>query len=305
MGSKFSKTNNEETEEQNNKINTFKNNKKYNCETEDISLNRQTKENTDSSSITTTTEYFESSKFQDKDKFVYFTFEWKGEGKNVTLAGEFLNNWKSPLPMIKNKETGIFEKKLFLPRTKLCFKFVIDNNWVCSSQYPTTKDNSNNINNFIDLTNYNPPKTENKKEENKIIDNNNISKNNKNTIEEKKKNTSKKPKKLYNCNYPSINELNTTAPSIIEHYKPNFNINYQSRQDILSNIAKKSNLKYKENNFNTENNTYKKIMVWPHEKLMHLCPNFEDLNENERFFQTCTTIRNKHKYLTLVYYRPK
>ena len=302
MGSKYSKTNNEETEEQNNKINTFKNNKKYNCETEDISLYRQTKENTDSSSITTTTEHFESSKFQ--DKFVYFTFEWKGEGKNVTLAGEFLNNWKSPLPMIKNKETGIFERKICLPRTKLCFKFVIDNNWFCSSQYPTTKDNSNNINNFIDLTNYNPPKTENKKEENKIIDNNNISKNNKNTIEEKKKNTSKKPKKLYNCNYPSINELNTTAPSIIEHYKPNFNINYQSRQDLLSN-AKKSNLKYKENNFNTENNTYKKIMVWPHEKLMHLCPNCEDLNENERFFQTCTTIRNKHKYLTLVYYRPK
>jgi len=303
MGSKYSKTYNEESEEQNKLINTFKSNKKYNCETEDISLNLQTKENTDNSSLTTTTECFENSKYQ--DKFVNFTFEWKGEGKNVTLAGEFLNNWKSPLAMIKNKETGIYERKLFLPRTKLCFKFVIDSNWVCSSQYPTTKDNSNNVNNFIDLTNYNPPETEMKKEENKIVDNNNINKNNKNIIEEKKKNTSKKPKKIYNCKYPSINELNTTAPSIIEHYKPNFNINYQSRQDLLSKMAKKSNLKYKENNFNTENNTYKKIMVWPHEKLMHLCPNLEDLNENERFFQTCTTIRNKHKYLTLIYYRPK
>ena len=27
-----------------------------------------------------------------------------------------------------------------------------------------------------------------------------------------------------------------------------------------------------------ENNTYKKILVFPHEKLMHLCPSLNELN---------------------------
>ena len=48
-------------------------------------------------------------------------------------------------------------------------------------------------------------------------------------------------------------------------------------------------------------------MVWPHEKLMHLCPNLEDLNEQSinNYFRICTTFRSKHKYLTIVYYKPK
>ena len=59
--------------------------------------------------------------------------------------------------MIKNVETEIFEKIIYLPRAKHYFKFIVDNKWVCSNQYPTTMDNSNNQNNFIDLTNYTPP----------------------------------------------------------------------------------------------------------------------------------------------------
>ena len=58
-----------------------------------------------------------------------------------------------------------------------------------------------------------------------------------------------------------------------------------------------------------ENNTYKKILVFPHGKLMHCCPNMNDLdikeNNKSNYFRICTTIRNKHKFLTAVYYKPK
>jgi hypothetical protein len=50
----------------------------------------------------------------------------------------------------------------------------------------------------------------------------------------------------------------------------------------------------------------KKIIVWPHKKLMYVCLNIEDLSEaNENYNRLCITQRNKHKYLKIVYYRPK
>ena len=58
-----------------------------------------------------------------------------------------------------------------------------------------------------------------------------------------------------------------------------------------------------------EKNNYKKILVFPHEKLMHLCPSMDELdlkgkNNKNNFIKISTTIRNKHKFLTTVYYRP-
>ena len=99
-----------------------------------------------------------------------------------------------------------------------------------------------------------------------------------------------------------VHELNSTAPNTIVHYKPSFNIDYQSNQDK---IDAKLNFNYKEKNPLTENNTYKKILICPHEKLMHFCQNINDLNNLKRYTKGCTTTRNKHKFLTVVYYRPK
>ena len=102
------------------------------------------------------------------------------------------------------------------------------------------------------------------------------------------------------------NPQNMIPPNIIQHYIPRFNLNYQSNQNR---IGRKKYLKYTERNLKTENNTYKKILVFPHEKLMHCCPNMNDLdikeNNKSNYFRICTTIRNKHKFLTAVYYKPK
>ena len=39
---------------------------------------------------------------------------------------------------------------------------------------------------------------------------------------------------------------------------------------------------------------------------MHFCQNINDLkNTKKRYVKGCSTIRNKHKYLTVIYYKPK
>ena len=298
MGSKFSKSNTEEVkiepEYWGTQIN--KNANKYDKYAwEKYSTSEQTKENTDSSIISNKLEKLQ---ITSNEKLIPFKFEWKGLGSSVILTGSFLENWTKFVPMIKNSETEIFELVIYLPRKKHYFKFIVDNKWVCSSQYPTTLDSSNNQNNFIDLTNYTPPKDLIKREEYK-----------KGEIKPHRSKVivlDKNDKNNYNCKYPLIHELNSNAPSVVTHYKPSFNIDYQSNQNKIKNISKKLQLNYKENNILTENNAYKKILVCPHEKLMHFCQNINDLKKNnKRYIKGCTTIRNKHKYLTLVYYKPK
>ena len=296
MGSKLSKSNEEEVkiEPQYWGTNTKKNNNIKN-DSNTFSTCQQT-ENIDSTIISKNTE---KDKNNEEEKLFPFKFEWKGLGSSVILAGSFLENWTKFVPMIKNQETEIFEKIIKLPKKKHYFKFIVDNKWVCSNQYPTTMDNSNNQNNFIDLTNYIPPKDLIKIEEYKKGD----FKPHRSKVIVLDKND----KSGYNNKYPLIFDLNTNAPYTVTHYKPCFNLDYQSRQNKIKKINNKNFLNYCEKNILTENNTYKKILSCPHEKLSHFCQNINDLNINNktRYIRGCTTIRNKHKYLTVVYFKPK
>ena len=295
MGSKYSQNNREEkSSEQNYNIN-----QKLNIEPYETSLSIKTNEYTEKSSMTTTTENIDNLMNR-----VPYKFEWKGEGNQVLLTGDFLD-WKGKIIMKKNENTGYFEVVIPLERKKHRFKFIVDGNWA-------EPDEHNNLNNFISLNDYYPPKEipmskvenimKNKINLNESIkteEDNNI----KNKIIVKKE---EQRKKLYNCKYPLINELNTLAPIIMLHYKPIFFLDYPSRQDFIKQKEGTNFLTYKEKNFNTENNTYKKIMTCPHEKLMHFCANLDDIkNIDNDFFRLCTTVRNKHKFLTLIYYKPK
>ena len=235
--------------------------------------------------------------FSKKEKKYPYKFEWKGNGKSVLLAGSFLDNWNSIKVMIKNNNTEIFERVVYLSKAKHQFKFIVDNNWICSNQYPTMADERGIINNYIDLTNYFPPESLLKQEQKKKYKLKNLD----------KKEDYEYNNKDYNTKMPLNSELNMIPPNIIAHYLPIFNLDYQSNQN---NIAKKKYLNYKEKNLMTENNTYKKILGFPHEKLMHLCPNLDllknDGNDNKgSYIKICTTVRNRHKFLTTVYYRPR
>lgn len=219
-----------------------------------------------------------------------YKFEYKGDGKSVLLAGDFLDNWKSIKVMVKNNDTGIFERMVNLTRKKHQFKFIVDNKWVCSSQYPTEPDERGIINNFIDLTNI-PPDNLLKEDLKKNLDKKNLNKNN-------------NFNNGYSTNMPGYNELNTIAPVINGLYKPKFDLDYQSNQNKR---PFRLNLfcRVSQRNCANENNTFKKILLVPHDKLMHLCPNLNKLNrKSNNYIQISTTVRNKHKFLTLEYFTP-
>ena len=132
MGTKISQTKNAESD--NNK------DKSEIIDIEISSLTNQTKDDSDTSSIT-----FNSNK-ENKTNFIYYNFLWKGKGKNVLLSGDFSDNWKTRIHMKKNKETGFYEVMLPLERKKYNFKFIVDGEWVCNDLYQTNYDKHFNLN---------------------------------------------------------------------------------------------------------------------------------------------------------------
>ena len=236
------------------------------------------------------------STYDNKNELVPFNFKWKEKENNnkeleVMIAGTFLNNWETFIKMEKNPETNIYEYQTFLPKEKHSFKYIINNKWQCSDLYPTTKDNSNNINNYIDLTNYN----NNENKENKILIK-------KVKTKKKKRKENKEINDGYGLKFPFIKDLNSKAPNVMLHYKDSLLIDNQSNQDKFDN---KKFFNYKQKTFYNENNSYKDIFIFPHEKLEHLTPNIDDIFSSKNYNRYSITERKKHKYITLVYYKPK
>ena len=103
-------------------------------------------------------------------KLVPYTFTWDEGGKEVKLTGTF-GKWTKFFDMKYNQEENRFKCILKLPREKHEYKFVVDGIWKYSHKQQTTRDNKNNTNNVIDLTNYapntSPQKSKNKKKKKK------------------------------------------------------------------------------------------------------------------------------------------
>lgn len=222
---------------------------------------------------------------QINEQKIPFKFEWKDGGIEVKITGSFLDNWTRQEYMKKNASTGIHEIIIDLPRAIHQFKFIVDKQWLCSQYYKIIYDQNNNANNIIDLTNY-------------TIENNN-------TNIKKKKKKSGKEHIEYSCNFPNSSEINVEAPSLPMYYRPFFNLNFQSKQEFLKNNFKKRLFLNKSKTI-LENDTFKTIITISHDKLSHICFNCEkNNNKDEKYIRTSITQRNKHKFLTLVYYTPK
>ena len=248
------------------------------------------------------------STFDNNTELVPFKFEWKEEDNNpnreieVMLTGTFLNNWDSYVKMDKNPDTNIYEYEILLPRAKHFFKYIINNKWKCSDLYPTEKDNSNNINNYIDLTNYNKKKRIIKNIFDSDIENNTENKIKAEKIKKRKKIINNKNIDRYGQKFPLIKDLNLKAPTVMIHNKDSFSLENQSNQKELGNL---SFYPTKENDYSTVNNSYKSIFIFPHEKLSHLVPNIDDILSTKNYNRYSITQRKRHKYLTFVYYKPK
>ena len=252
-----------------------------------------------------------------KSDYIPLKFEWRNEENfseedmEVMITGSFLNDWNTCIPMIKNPKTNIYEYQISLAKQKHFFKYIINNKWCCSSLYPTIKDESNNVNNYIDLTSHNFGNSNknynvnekvnlnvNMKEYNFNID---CEDGNYNDKDDGVSDVNNKNNDGYDLKYPLIKDLNLTAPSVISNYRKNFCLEYQSNQNKLF----LPNKNYKKSNYLKENDGYKKIFEFPNEKIDHLIYNIQDFAIYKGSIRFCTTERKREKLLTLIYYKPK
>ena len=257
----------------------------------------------------------------DKSKSDYIPFKM--------ITGSFLNDWNICIPMIRKPKTNIYEYQTSLSKQKHFFKYIINNKWKCSSLYPTVIDESNNVNNYIDLTCHNLGNSKKNANVNVKLNinikdknfNNDCDAGNYNDNDDghvdiyKKKNDGydlkyplikdyKKKNDGYDLKYPLIKDLNLTAPSVMNNYRKNFCLEYQSNQNKICELFLPNKI-YQKSNYLMENNDYKKIFDFPNEKIDHLIYNIQDFHIFKKSIRFCTSERKREKLLTLIYYKPK
>ena len=249
----------------------------------------------------------ENTKVPESNDLIPFKFEWKESGTDVKISGSFLDNWDRKEPLKFNSESKSYEITLNIPRGLNQFKFIVDDKWVCSKYYKIIKDKSNNDNNEIDTNAINESTMNSSMNNNNILD------------MKKRKKKLGKGNNDYNCLIPTKSAVNAEAPIIPLYFRSYINIDFNSNQldkakfnDKLIDLSEeKAKDTTKENEemliLNKtkdllETNTFKSIMTIPHEKLSHL---FLYCDSDNKYIRNAMTQRNKHKFLTVVYFSPK
>ena len=227
-------------------------------------------------------------------------FEWEGDGSNVYLTGSFCD-WQQFFEMeksedINNKKNNKFFLTLFLPKGAYQYKFKIDDQWKCNSNFPTCSDKNGNVNNIVDIT------KQIKEEGTTDFSTSYV--------------TTGGPEAklgslqwLYNeFNYNGISDIK----SEIKNFSDNSSIGYNYKNgfnDLLPNkqtdeINNSQNDKEGNNLFD---NSYKQIFPLRHEHFNHLCVNINTVKKytnNKNLIYSCS-FRFGFKATTIIYYKPK
>ena len=245
-------------------------------------------------------------------------FQWDGDGKNVYLTGSFCD-WHQFFEMEKyedpkNKNNNKFFLTLFLPKGAYQYKFKIDDQWKCNSNFPTCSDKNGNINNIIDLTKQKKDEVttdfttsyvttggvEQKFNDTKILNLSQIIKNEKydnyNDIDNDKELSDI-------CS--EINKISEN--SSIYNYKYDFNFDYDLISNQNNNEEKNQFLDEEELNRLIDNYSYKKIFPLRHEHIDHLFLNKNNFNKpknNKNLIASCS-FRYGFKTTTIIYYTPQ
>lgn len=86
-----------------------------------------------------------------KDERIPVVFTWNHGGQNVQLAASF-NSWKEQIPMVRSgNEFHVVQE---LPRGIHQYKFIVDDQWRFAPDQPKTQDSDGNMNNILDIVNY-------------------------------------------------------------------------------------------------------------------------------------------------------
>ena len=247
---------------------------------ENDSNNKSLSDTLSSNDINTTKENYDNNNTSE----ILYTFIWDEGGKNVKVTGSFVN-WSTSFDMKYYPEEKVFKYSHLLTKEKHSYKFIVDGIWKCNQKQPMIKDNSNNTNNYIDLSNYILPK--------KV---------------EKEKTTKKKPKKKkekkiikkkleegYDIKFPSKDDLNIEAPVVKEDYLETFLIDSHTNQNF---IGRSLYLNFKTNEPFTEEKSYKELLLAPHISINHSLKSVNKLD----LLETGMNFRFRDKNCTLIYY---
>ena len=228
---------------------------------------------------------------------INYLFIWTEGGSQVKLTGSF-SDWKIKFDMAKDPNDNCFKCQLPLDNKIYQFKFIVDNDWKCSDKYPKKEDNSGNINNFIDLTDYkeNKNKTSEKKEQRTEKEKDNENTDIKEPEINKEKNKIKRKGSIYSSQYPS-NDSIIPLPLPNKRYYQSFKLDKFSHQNNIGN--KKYYNYYQRYSFSDEKSS-KPIFLLGHVNLNHLIS-----SKNKRMIKikNCMSFRFREKACTFIYYK--
>lgn len=160
------------------------------------------------------------------NELVDVTFFWNQGGNDVFITGSFAQ-WTQWFMLEKKNE--VFYIQLQLPKEKHFFKFIVDNQWICSNNYEITYDDKGQPNNVVDLKNlvFTSKQNDNSQQQNdtKIQNTKKVKKNPQIT---------KIPQQnSYSEIYPDRSGLNSETPMIPSSYTNKFNLNNISFQSKI------------------------------------------------------------------------
>jgi 5'-AMP-activated protein kinase regulatory beta subunit len=234
-----------------------------------------------------------SSKLNAKD--VPYMFTWDEGGKEIKITGTF-GKWTTFYEMQYDPKEKIFKCLINLPREKHEYKFIVDGIWRYSKKQQIKKDDKNNTNNFIDLTNYtSEKKTKNKSSKGDVKDMKEKIKKHIKKEKNKKKIIKKKRDRGYGLVYPNKDALNSEAPMVPQDYHEKFLIDTHTNQNF---IGRSKFLSYKITEPFTEEKSYKTLMIGPHININHSLKCIRKKN----LLEMGINFRFRDKNCTLVYY---
>ena len=234
-------------------------------------------------------------KIDNKNEKINFLFIWAEGGYDVKITGSFCD-WRIKFNMTKDNSDNLFKCQLPLEHKIYQFKFIVDNEWKCSAKYPIKKDNSGNINNYIDLTNYSEKKENIEKKPQEKNEKAKISENMKETDNNKNKNKIKRKDSIYSSQFPS-NDSITPSPLPNKRYYQSFKLDKFSRQFIIGN---EKYLNYKEKYSFSSESSCKPIYFLGHVNLNHL---ISSKNKKKIYLKNCMSFRYREKACTVLYYK--
>ena len=250
--------------------------------------------------------------YSDNNSGLFFNIRWKAAGNHVKIAGAF-SSWKI-INMKKNssKKKIFFEKEIPIPKImkeKYQFKFIVDDEWKCSDNYPKIKDENGNTNNYIDNAYINEHMNYFKNKNNKEIItpyNNEIT--NFKSILNKSKDNSKDTKSSYGNIFPTDDQFNEAPkmPDVLGICTP------LSEYTKQRNLGRKIYLKYSPMNLCS---SYKRIFPPGHSYMNHVLFNSKNKKRNKaeekeknfekkNFIKINCNIKNKAKCLSILYFYP-